>query len=172
MDHTQTKEYFLQVHTAHADAIFRFCMMKVSSREIAQDLTQEAFMKLWQSLRDGNRIDNVRAFLYTITRNQITDWYRKKKSVSLNVLEEDGIEFASNDHHGIIRQSEVREALELIRELDDRDQEVLLLRFVEGLQPADIARALHEPVGRISVRINRATKKLKDLSQHNTKKYE
>jgi RNA polymerase sigma-70 factor (ECF subfamily) len=166
MDQKQAKEYFLEMHTLYADAIFRFCVMKVSNREIAQDLTQEAFMRLWQTFRDGKHVENVRALLYTMTRNLITDWYRRKKSVSLDVLTEDGVEFAGDDHHDTLQSSEVREAIGWIHTLDARDQEVLLLRFVEGLQPREIAHALGEPVGRISVRINRATEKLRERIHH------
>lgn len=163
MDHQALKAHFTEIHTAHMDSIFRFCMAKVSTREIAQDITQEVFMRCWQSMRDGTRIENERAFLFTVARNLVTDWYRKKKSVSLDAIEESGVEFPTEDHRDIISSAETREALACIAALDDASREVLMLRFVEGLPPSDIAEILGEPVNRISVRINRAIKKAQEI---------
>jgi DNA-directed RNA polymerase specialized sigma24 family protein len=80
-------------------------VLKVSSREIAQDLTQEVFMRFWQTLRDGEKAYNERALLYTIARHLVIDWYRKKKESSLDALDEQGIEFRSNDHEDIEDES-------------------------------------------------------------------
>ena len=94
MDQEQAKAYFLSIYEKHADEIFRFCFMKVSNKEKAEDLTQDAFMRYWHSLRTGEPIRNDRAFLYTLARNLVIDWYRKKKESSLDVIQEAGIDFA------------------------------------------------------------------------------
>jgi len=166
MDHKAIKAHFLDVHTANADGIFRFCLVKTSSPEIAQDLAQEVFMRFWQTLRERKDIENERAFLYTIARNLITDWYRKKKSSSLDVLQEEGIEFGSDDHRQMMNEAQMREALDVVKLLDDASREVLMMRFVEGLPPQEIAQVLGEPVNRISVRINRAIKKVQEILNH------
>lgn len=163
MDHQSAREYFTEIHTAHMDSVFRFCMVKVPTREIAQDITQEVFMRCWQTMREGTPIEHAQAFLFTVARNLITDWYRKKKSASLDAIREEGIEFSTDDHTDILRQSEMREALECIGKLDDASREVLVLRYVEGLPPSEIAEILGEPVNRISVRINRAIKKVQEI---------
>ncbi len=162
MDHDEAQDHFLAVYDQYADDIFRFCVLKVSSREIALDLSQDAFMRYWQQLRSGVIVENDRALLYTIARNLVIDWYRKRKERSLDALTEDGFEFAGDDHRSIKEHAEVREVLDVVRELDEPAREALTLRFVEGMSPQEIAALSGETANAVSVRINRAVKKVQD----------
>src|SRR3990167_5856074 len=85
-------EVFGEVYEKEADAIFRFCLLRTSDREIALDFTQDTFMRFWNSLVLEKDIKNHRTFLFTIARNIIIDWYRKKKSFSLETLMENATE--------------------------------------------------------------------------------
>jgi RNA polymerase sigma-70 factor (ECF subfamily) len=114
MDHEDMKEHFLAVYERFADDIFRFCVLKVSARAVAEDLTQEVFMRFWQQLRSGSIIEHDRALLYKMARNLIIDWYRKHKTQSLDALTEEGFEFASEDHDSIVTHAQVREVLAVI----------------------------------------------------------
>lgn len=160
MNQSSLKNSFLETFDAYSDAIFRFCLVKTSNKELAEDLTQETFMRFWQSLVDGKEMTNVRSFLYTIANNLVIDWYRKKKSTSLDVLEEDGFEPADAQLISPEKQSQFTEILATIKDLEERDREVLLLRYVEGLNPKDIALIQNETVNAVSVRITRAIEKV------------
>jgi RNA polymerase sigma-70 factor (ECF subfamily) len=160
MKERSLKEAFLGSFDSYSDAIFRFCLMKTSNKELAEDFTQETFMRYWQSLREGKTMTNPRSYLYTIANNMIIDWYRKKKSVSLDALEETGFEAEALSMLGADSESEVKGILDAITELDAKDTEVVLLRFVEGLDPKDIAEILEESANVVSVRINRAIEKV------------
>jgi len=162
MDQDEIKDQFLAVYDQYADDIFRFCALKVSGREVAQDLTQEVFMRFWQQLRGGTEVKNDRALLYTIARNLVIDWYRRRKEQSLDAMSESGFEFANDDHANIKQHAEVREVLDIIKDLDDPSREALTLRFVDGYSPKDIAEITGETANAISVRINRALKKVQD----------
>lgn len=163
MDQDETKAYFLQIYDTYADDIFRFCSLKVSSKELAQDLTQEVFMRFWQALREGTVMRSERALLYTMARNLVIDWYRKKKESSLDVLTEQGTEFSGDDASDVMRDAEMKEALAAVAELDDASREVLLMRYVEGLSPKEIAQLTGETANVVSVRLNRAMKKVRTL---------
>lgn len=162
MDQDELKEHFLEVYDDYADALFRFCALKVSGRSVAEDLTQETFMRYWQQLRNGTEIGNDRAFLYAVARNLIIDWYRKRKEQSLDAMTEEGFEFASDDHSRVKEHAEVREVLGVVNELDEPSREALTLRFVDGLSPKDIAALTGESANAVSVRINRALKKVRE----------
>lgn len=162
MGQEELKQQFLAAYDAYANAIFRFCLAKVSDRERAQDFTQETYMRYWQTLQKGEHIQNERAYLYTLARNIITDWYRRKKESSLDVLTDAGFDFSDSAEHEITQKAEVREALAVIRTLDEESQEVLLLRFVEGHTPREIAKMLKTNPNVISVRIHRAIKKVQE----------
>lgn len=162
MDQDDIEEYFLQIYDAYADDIYRFCYLKVSSKELAEDLAQETFTRFWQALRDGTTLKSERALLYTIARNLVIDWYRKKKESSLDVLTEAGFEIAGEGADEVTRPAEMAEALRIVEGIDEPSREALLLRYVEGLSPREIADLTGETANVISVRINRAVKKVRE----------
>lgn len=163
MDQSSLKESFLQTFDAYSDAIFRFCLVKTSHKELAEDLTQETFMRYWTALKDGKEMTNPRSFLYTIAQNLVIDWYRKKKSVSLDVLEDGGYEPKASDRITAEGDAQTQQILSVIDQLEEKDKEVLLLRFVEGLDPKDIAELFDETANAVSVRINRAITKVQRI---------
>ena len=83
---------FGEIYQTHLDAIFRHCYFRVSDRDQAQDLAQATFIKTWEYLRKGKRIDNMKAFLYKVANNLVVDYYRQKKAISLDALKEKGFE--------------------------------------------------------------------------------
>lgn len=151
---------FMEAFDAYSDAIYRFCVVKVSDTERAEDMTQEVFMRFWRSLQEGKDITNPRAFLYTIASNLAKDWYKRKKSESLDTHLDNGFAPASKELSSETL-SQYSEALEAMSDLEERDREVLYLRFVEGLEPKNIAEVLGETANSVSVRLNRAMGKLR-----------
>jgi len=162
MDQEDSKAYFLETYDSYSTDIYRFCLLKVSRKEVAEDITQEVFMRFWQALREGTEMRNARALLYTMARNLVIDWYRKKKESSLDSLKEQGVDFANEDFKRISEYAEHQEVLRVINTLDESSREALLLRFVDGLSPQDIAAITNETPNAISVRINRAIKKVQE----------
>lgn len=167
MDQEDTQAYFLETYDAYADDIFRFCLLKVSSREVAEDIMQEAFMRFWQTLREGTEPRNSRALLYTMARNLVIDWYRKKKESSLDVLQEQGVDFGNEDHRRITDNAEMQEVLKVIETLDEPSRDALILRYVDGFSPREIAALSGESANAVSVRINRAIKKVQEKIRAN-----
>jgi RNA polymerase sigma-70 factor (ECF subfamily) len=165
MEQKAMKAEFLHTYDTYADELFRFCFFKVSNYERAEDLTQEVFTKFWQELRNGKKIQNARAYLYTLARNLIIDWYRKKKESSLDVLSENGIELMGSSGGEVEDFAQHKEILSFIDSLDPSSREIVLLRYVEGWNPADIAHFTGDSVNVISVRLNRAIKKIQDAMQ-------
>lgn len=163
MDHDEMKDAFLRAYDAHGDEIFRFCVMKVTNRELAQDLTQEVFMRFWQQQQRGAVLKNERAFLYTLARNLIIDWYRKKKESSLDAIREQGVDFSGDDHRRIEQDAQMNEVLAVVGQLDEQARDAILLRYVEGFTPKEIAEITGETANAVSVRINRAIKKVQAI---------
>ena len=165
------KEQFLLIYNKESDAIFRFCLLRVSDREKAIDLTQDTFMRFWDVLsqRGTTPIENHRAFLFKIARNLIIDWYRKKRSVSLESMldDQDGSNeklLLDNTTLDLELTSEARYVLDKIKELDPIYQQVVYMRFVEDMKPKEIAEALGESVNVVSVRITRGIKQLREIT--------
>ncbi len=177
MDTQSITRKFTQVYDSQSDALFRFCLWKMSDREGALDIAQESFMRYWNEISKGADIENDRAFLYTVARRLVIDWYRKKKAVSIDKLSGDGDNdpFDIPDEKSIDDASfgaEGRFAMEQIRKLDPQYRQAVYLRFVEGLPPKDIALILDMTANVVSVRIDRGLKELREMiaPKNNTKK--
>ena len=162
MEQDSLKQTFLEAFDAYGDAIFRFCVVKTGNVDLAEDLTQDTFMRFWQSLRKGAQMVNTRSYLYTIANNAVIDWYRKKKSDSLDRKFDTGFQVADDRVMTPEMNAAYTEIMRNLEKLGTGDAEVLVLRFVDGLEPRDIAEILGESANTISVRINRAVKRLKD----------
>jgi RNA polymerase sigma-70 factor (ECF subfamily) len=152
----------------YADELFRHALYRLSDREKAVDAVQDAFLRAWDYVRTGAPIVNMRAFLYRTLRNLIIDEYRRKKSVSLDAIEDAGeggaLPIASDEdaiERAIARLDGAR-ALSLVSELPDPYAEVILLRYVDGLAIGEIAERVEASENLVSVRLHRGLKMLHD----------
>lgn len=157
------REEYLAAYEEYADAVFRMCYGKTSSREEAKDMTQEVFTRVWSRVsNDGEAIENLRAFIFTVARNLIKDYYKKKKPVLERDLPEGAMEAiptaADQSMH-----SEGARMLALLQELSDPYREALTLHLVEGIPIGEIAELLGERPNTISVRVKRGVEKMRSL---------
>ena len=156
------EKQLLEAYEKYADAIFRHCYFKVSDRELALDLMQETFIRAWNYARGGKDIQHMRAFLYRVANNMVVDTYRKKKTVSLEALAEEGVQFAQKGQDpGKI--AEFNDVLRSIGELEPLYREAVFLRHVEELSVKEIAEILGEQENTVSVRIHRGLRQLREL---------
>ena len=134
------------------DKIYRYCYFKVRQREIAEDITQETFLRFFESRGSVNR-GQALPYLYTIAHNLCVDEYRKQKTEPIG--DEPANSFME-DH--MITQISVRIALS---QLDETERELLLLRYANDV-PVSVISKLYG-ISRFSVyrRISNAAKHLK-----------
>lgn len=135
------------------DKIYRYCYFKVNQREIAEDITQETFLRFLES-SDYVNTGKAMQYLYTIARNLCIDEYRKPKTES---LDEETVDDYAEDT--MITQISVKIAL---AQLDEMDRELLLLRYVNEVSVSVICKLYG--ISRFAVyrRVSQATKNLKD----------
>src|SRR3989344_3019452 len=76
---TMNEEQFVEMYREYAPQLFKYCYFRVSSREEAEDLSSQVFMKVWDYVAKGAAIDNMRALLYRIAHNLVVDFYKSAK---------------------------------------------------------------------------------------------
>ncbi len=170
---TNITENFKKIYEEQSDPIFRFCLTRVSNREQALDITQETFMRLWKSFLEDKKVLNDRAFLFTIAHHLIIDWYRKKKSISLEGMTDSENEpYDTPDEKttdNIEMGAEGRYLLEKINELAPLYKESVYLRYVENLTPQEIGNILNISANAAGVRVNRGIEELRKITGYNQK---
>lgn len=159
------KQKFEMIYEKESDAIFRFCLFRVSDREQALDITQETFLRLWKNLSEQKEIQSERAFIFSVARNLVIDWYRKKKSVSFEDLSTDEEGYDPSDgmtlNHLELR-ADGRLLVDKINELPETYRQPVYLRYVEDLSPPEIGEILGITANAASVRINRGIEELRN----------
>lgn len=166
------KEKFISKYNELSDSVFRYCIFRISDRDTALDITQETFTKYWDTLVSEKKIENDKALIFTIARNLIIDFYRKKKSVSIEAMteKEDGENFEDfiliedNKKYEIEMETEGRFLINKIIELPKSYQQIIYLRYVEGMAPDEIAKILGISVNATSVRIHRGIEELRKIT--------
>jgi RNA polymerase sigma-70 factor (ECF subfamily) len=162
------KKTFLEAYDAHADSLYRHAYFRVHDRGKAEELMQEAFMRAWEYSGSHGLPQNLRAFLYRVLNNLIIDDFRKKKPASLDELSEAGFEPA--EESADVDIVEVAIIREMLGELPDHHREVVVMRFIDGFTPSEIAEVTGERENTVSVRIHRALLKLKKAYEARQKK--
>lgn len=155
------KKQFSKIYDKYLDRIFRFIFFKVNSKEDAEDLTAEVFLRTWQTFQDSE-IENIRAFLYQTARNIVTDHYRKKsKENPLSLESFPQLKAKDSIQEKIERDFDFNLILEKIKNLREEYQEALFLRYVDGYSIKEIAQILGKTPENTKVLIHRALLALK-----------
>lgn len=158
MGETKLEKNFRTLYESQNDALFRFVSFRVNDREMALDIIQQAFLKMWEVLESGRKIENERAFLFRIASNLIIDYYRKSKEYSLDSLALQGFDTPSDPGIPIETQIDADQALSFLQSLPEKYRESVWLRVVEEWSVKDIAEISGETENVISVRIHRGLK--------------
>ena len=137
------------------DKIYRYCYFKLHDVQLAQDITQETFLRFY---RQDMALDNDKElpYLYTIAKNLCVDEFRRKPFVSIEDIEEEA-DFDKSEEW--INNLAVKSALE---KLPQEEQELLFLRYVNEISVTLICKTIG--ISRFSVyrRLSKALKKLKE----------
>ena len=163
MKNTKNKKIFFEkLFSEYSDVIYRLALYKTDNSNLAHEITQETFLRVWKTILLDKEISNPKSYIYQITRNLITDNYRKTKESSLDKLVEDGFDYSNNKAEQSIK-TDISLLRSCINNLDEIYREPIYLKYVEGYRVKEIAKILDVSENVISVRINRATKQLQDL---------
>ena len=154
--------WFEKLYDNNADAIWRHLFFKLGDSERAKELMQEVFMKTWEYILAGNKLDHEKAFLYKVANNLFINEIRTdKKTISLNQLEADGYEPAGQLDSS--QSAKQRELLDNLSRINNNYRTALVLRYIDGLTVKEISRLLNEKETNISMRLSRGLEALKKI---------
>lgn len=132
----------------HRSKVYTYILLTIKNQQLAEDLFQETFIKVIQSLRGGKYRDNGRflSWVIRIAHNLIIDHFRKEKqmnSVSNDDTEVDlfnSKKLSDENIEEMIINSQIKTEIRiLINELPNDQREVVLLRHYGGLSFKEIA---------------------------------
>lgn len=149
----------------YAGRIRSFVYRFVGDREVAEDLTQEVFLKLYRNPRAFDPRGRFMTWIFAVARNACIDWLRLKKLPVVPVGaggddEDPSLEPRANTAYApeeMALHSELQERMqEVLGRLSDKLREVFVLCAVQGLSYEDAATVIGCPVKTVSSRLSRA----------------
>ena len=135
--------------------IFQYCLLHIRDRGDAEDLTQETFLKFFQSFERYQHRGKCSAFLYAIASNACRDYYRKAKEQYVEEIPER----AEEDRE--MGTAEIRMDVEnAVARLPEELKETAILFFFQGMKQREIAKLMDIKLSLVKYRVTRAKKLL------------
>lgn len=153
---------FSELVRIHAQGVLNVVYRMCGDMLIAEDASQETFIRAWQNLSSYRPHMPLRNWLYRIAFNAGMDIIRKNKRIAPDDIEEMPLTDGQPGLETLVSQNE-RTALvqKAIMSLPDASRAVLVLREYEGLSYQEISSTLDIPVGTVMSRLNYARNLLK-----------
>lgn len=159
-------EAFGRLYDMYVDRVYRHIYYRVGNEADAQDLTQQVFLKAWQAIdRYRKTASPFVAWLMTISHNLVVDHYRARKDrayLEAEILASDSASSPERLAEASLEQQHLRRA---ILQLKADEQQVVMFRFMEGFEFAEIASLMKKREGHIRVILHRALVNLRQIIQ-------
>ena len=160
----QGSEYaFTQLFDHYSKQILHTALRFLKSRELAEEVVQEVFLKVWMRREDVSRADNFEGYLFTMARNQIFDGIKLIAKETTKKMEfARGVQNVSGTDDQLIEKQYQELLLKAVDLLPPQQKQVFNLAKVEGLSHQAIAEQLH--ISRLTVKAHMA-KALQNIRQ-------
>jgi RNA polymerase sigma-70 factor (ECF subfamily) len=153
---------------AYRRRVYSFARYLLSSREEAEDVTQEVLLRLWRH-QDGVEEERLGSWLLRVTRNACYDLLRRRRSEATqgaaSLDDETARELASAEPDPQSRAETAdfrRRLLGALGELGEPYKSIIILREVQGSTHREIGEALGIPEVTVRVHLHRGRKKLRE----------
>lgn len=141
---------------AHADGLYRFALKHLRDQDLAKDIVQESFARLWSRL-DQVEAAKAKSYLFTTAHHAMVDEVRRGGNVKRLDEQHDGVRSASQE------QPDLKEVLDAaLATLPAIQRSVVLLRDLEGYAYEEIAELTGLNLSQVKVYIYRGRTALKD----------
>ena len=133
---------FGALYDRYIQRVYRYCYYRTNNAPDAEDLTAQIFLAALEALPRYRQDGHFAAWLFSIARRKVTDYYRRTSHAA---LEETTLPPIHTDLAVDVETSQRREhLLRLIQALGEDEQELIHLRYVAELSFAEIANALRK----------------------------
>jgi RNA polymerase sigma-70 factor (ECF subfamily) len=154
-------EAFGDLYERYLNQIYRYIFYRVGDSGKAEDFTETVFLKVWENL-PSFQVDRIsfKGWLYRVAHNLLVDYYRTRKD-----------QYSLDDHFDLPDPAQSPEEFMItaeqetmvhaaLRRVKKEYQDILTLRFINGLSHAEAAKVLNRSIGAVRVLQHRALQAL------------
>lgn len=143
----------------------RLCLfaLGITNDDSAEDIVQEAFVRLWERKENFNNIDSIKAFLYLTVKNTCLNLYKHKQVIQkhsqslIEIVDEIGID------HKIIEVEVASQISQALEQLPDGYRKVIYLGYFEGMSNQQAADHLNVSINTVKTQKVRGLRILRDF---------
>lgn len=163
---------FHRLYTERFTPIYKYVYFRVRNYDIATDIAQDVFLKVFEGNKRLDQETELR-FLYTIARNKVIDFFRKKQTVRIDIDQKmihslvDARILRPDDT--AIQKSDTATLFQLLDQLPEAEREIIIMRHLQELEYPEIAKIVDKEESNVRQIVSRGIKKLKELYEN---KYE
>jgi len=139
-------DYKEQVYLDYKDRVYGYIITKVANPHEAEDLLSCVFLKIYQKL---DRYDSTKAslstWIYTITHNEVCNFFRAKAKHGLVVDIEDVTELSDGAEpfiEKLLKEEEIETLAKALERLPERERDIIILRYYHGYTPTEVAELM------------------------------
>lgn len=162
---------FGDLYDTYVAPIYRFIIIRTGNKSDAEDLTHQVFLSAWQNIKNYDfKGFPFSSWLYRIAHNAVIDFYRtNRRHTDIDSIPDDTLSHEP-DFGGkvdnLIRVNFIRAA---IKDLDEDQQSVIVMKFINELSNKEISDALGKSEGAVRVIQHRALKRLRSQIDEKTR---
>ena len=151
---------FNKLVSEYSQDVFRYAFWLCRDRSMAEELSQETFMRAWKAIDSLQDDKAAKSWLFTIVRRENARQYERKRLDTVDDPDFDRVETTRPEYDTSTEAFVLRRALE---ELPEEYREPLVLQIIGGYSTEEIADQLGIKAGAVMTRLFRARKKLREM---------
>jgi len=143
-------EAFGKLYTIRVEQIYRYVFYQVKDKMTAEDITEEVFIKAWRAIDScKGREKTFSSWLYRIAHNCTIDTLRsRQKRLAMETEATADVSYSKQEAEVSLKR---RELLEALARLPKNQKQVIILKFIEGLDNQEIGQVMNKNQGAIRV---------------------
>ncbi len=146
-----------EIYDRYSPRLYRYAARLLGNPDLAEDCVADVFSRFLHALEKGNGPrDYMQAYLYRIAHNWITDHWRAKPPPAVVLDDEWQAGINSDPAHTLLAQIEQAQVRAALAQLTPEQRQVIVLKFIEGLDNDHVAAALGKPISAIKSLQHRA----------------
>ena len=157
------KEQFIKDILPLRQVLLSHSFRIMNNAEDAEDIVQEAFIKLW-SIRDTlGEYNNVAGLSMQITKHLCINKIRSRQCIERNEQNSPVPTEVLTPHRELENKDNLNRVMEIIKQLPDTQQSILIMKHVDGLEVNEIAELIGSNPNAVITNLSRARKRVKEL---------
>ena len=155
---------FVSLYNRYKSAVYVFCVKMLGNREMAQDVLQETFLRIYENRDRLLNTGSFKAWLFTIARNQCLNQLRRvNRQIPLDEEKQAAVNVAETPVQSMEKSERIEMVNHSLSRLKPDYREVVVLREYQNLSYEEIAAVTRTTVSSVKSKLFKARRKLADM---------